>query len=106
MQSGCASLISRYCRISGVSAESGTAPDIGRHGISSPTMLALVLSGILVTTQNGTELAREQWRDDGKVVTSDITVMGQKAKFSIDRGKKKLHIDQNGESVDIPIEPG
>jgi len=69
-------------------------------------MLALVLSGILVTTQNGTELAREQWRDDGKVVTSDITVMGQKAKFTIDRGKKNLHIDQNGEGVDIPIEPG
>ena len=58
-------------------------------------MLALVLS-----------LAREQWRDDGKVVTSDITVMGQKAKFTIDRGKKKLHIDQNGGSEEIDIEPG
>jgi len=69
-------------------------------------MLALVLSGILVTTQNGTELAREQWRDDGKVVTSDITVMGQKAKFTIDRGKKSLHIDQNGQSTDVEIEPG
>src|SRR5262245_53041983 len=69
-------------------------------------MLALVLSGILVTTQNGTELARESWRDDGKVVQSDITVMGQKAKISIDRGKKNLHIDQNGEATDVEIEPG
>lgn len=69
-------------------------------------MLALVLSGILITTQNGTELAREAWRDDGKVVTSDISVMGQKAKVSIDRTKHNLHIDQNGQSLDVPIEAG
>jgi pimeloyl-ACP methyl ester carboxylesterase len=69
-------------------------------------MLALVLSGILITTQNGTELAREAWRDDGKVVTSDITAMGQKAKLVIDRSKHNLHIDQNGEPTDVPIEPG
>ncbi|HEX6836195.1 MAG TPA: alpha/beta fold hydrolase [Polyangia bacterium] len=69
-------------------------------------MLALVLSGILITTQNGTELAREAWRDDGKQVTSDITVMGQKAKVSIDRAKRNLHIDQNGQSVDVPIDAG
>ena len=69
-------------------------------------MLALVLSGILITTQNGTEMAREAWRDDGKVVTSDITVMGQKAKVSIDRTKHNLHIEQNGQATDVPIEAG
>ncbi|MCA1663346.1 MAG: alpha/beta hydrolase [Myxococcales bacterium] len=69
-------------------------------------MLALVLSGILVTMQNGTELARESWRDDGKVVTSDISGGGQKAKLTIDRDKKTLHIDQNGSAIDVPIEPG
>lgn len=69
-------------------------------------MLALVLTGILVTTQNGTEIGREAWRDDGKVVTSDITVMGQKAKISIDRKKHNLHIDQNGEPLDIEIPAG
>jgi pimeloyl-ACP methyl ester carboxylesterase len=68
-------------------------------------MLALVLSGILVM-QNGAELARESWRDDGKVVTSDITAGGQKAKLIIDREKKNLHIDQNGSALDIPIEAG
>ena len=41
-------------------------------------MLALVLSGILVTMQNGAELARESWRDDGKVVTSDISAVGRR----------------------------
>src|SRR2546423_4963832 len=69
-------------------------------------MLALVLSGILVTTQNGTELAREAWRDDGKVVTSDISGAGRKAKITIDRGKNNLRIDQDGEGTDLPIEPG
>lgn len=69
-------------------------------------MLALVLSGILVTMQNGTEIGREVWRDDGKVVTSDITVMGQKATVSIDRTKRNLRIDQNGQPVDLPIPPG
>jgi uncharacterized protein len=69
-------------------------------------MLALVLSGILVTTQNGTELAREAWRDDGKVVTSDITGGGRKATLTIDRGKKNLHIDQEGQAIDVPIDPG
>lgn len=69
-------------------------------------MLALVLSGILVTMQNGTELARESWHDDGTVVTSDITGGGRKATISIDRDKKNLHIDQDGAGVDVPIEPG
>ena len=69
-------------------------------------MLALVLSGILVTMQNGTELAREKWRDDGKVVTSDISGGGQQAKLTIDRDKKNLHIEQNGSALDVPIEPG
>jgi pimeloyl-ACP methyl ester carboxylesterase len=66
-------------------------------------MLALVLSGILVTTQNGTELARESWKDDGTVVTSDVSAGGQKATLSIDRKKKNLHIDQNGQVLDLPI---
>jgi pimeloyl-ACP methyl ester carboxylesterase len=66
-------------------------------------MLALVLSGILVTTQNGTELAREAWRDDGAVLTSDVSVGGQKATLAIDRKKKNLHIDQSGQSIDVPI---
>ena len=69
-------------------------------------MLALVLSGILVTMQNGAELARESWHDDGKVVTSDITGGGQKAKITIDREKHNLRIDQNGSGIDVPIEPG
>ena len=69
-------------------------------------MLALVLSGILVTTQNGTELARESWRDDGQVVTSDINVKGQKATLSVDRKQRNLHIDQNGQGVDVPIPDG
>jgi pimeloyl-ACP methyl ester carboxylesterase len=68
-------------------------------------MLALVLSGILITTQNGTEIGREAWRDDGKVVTSDITVMGQKATISIDRKKHNLHVDQSGQPIDIAIPP-
>ena len=69
-------------------------------------MLALVLSGILVTTQNGTELAREAWRDDGKVVTSDITAGGRKATISIDRVKHSLHISQEGNAVEVPIDAG
>lgn len=69
-------------------------------------MLALVLSGILVTTQNGTELARESWRDDGKVVTSDISGGGRKATLSIDREKRNLHIEQGGEKIDVPIADG
>lgn len=69
-------------------------------------MLALVLSGILVTTQNGAELAREAWRDDGKVVTSDITAKGRKATLSIDRGKHNLHIEQGSDKVDVPIGDG
>ncbi len=69
-------------------------------------MLALVLSGILVTTQNGTELAREAWRDDGTVVTSDITGGGHKATLKIDRARRTLHIDQEGHAIDVPIEPG
>jgi uncharacterized protein len=69
-------------------------------------MLALVLSGILVTTQNGTELARESWRDDGKVVTSDITASGRKATISVDRRTHALHLEQNGEKVDVPIGEG
>ena len=67
-------------------------------------MLALVLSGILVTTQNGAELGRESWRDDGKVVTSDVTVMGQKATISIDRKKRNLHIEPAGQpAADVAI---
>ena len=66
-------------------------------------MLALVLSGILVTTQNGAELARESWRDDGNVVTSDVTALGQKATLTIDRKQKNLHIAQNGQVIDVPI---
>jgi hypothetical protein len=66
-------------------------------------MLALVLSGILVTMQNGAELGREVWRDDGNVVTSNITVMGQKATLAIDRSKHSLHIDQGGQKVEMPI---
>ncbi|MGZ3405780.1 MAG: alpha/beta hydrolase [Polyangia bacterium] len=66
-------------------------------------MLALVLSGILVTTQNGTELARESWRDDGNVVTSEVSAAGQKATLAIDRKKKNLHIDQAGQGIDVPI---
>ncbi len=69
-------------------------------------MLALVLSGILVTTQNGSELAREAWRDDGKVVTSDITAPGRKATLSIDRQKRTLHIEQNGGKTDVAIPDG
>lgn len=68
-----------------------------------PRMLALVLSGILVTTQNGNELARESWRDDGKVVTSDVEFMGQKARFSIDRAKRNLHIEQGEQKIDVPV---
>src|SRR4051812_707701 len=67
-------------------------------------MLALVLSGILVTTQNGTEIARESWRDDGSVVTSDVSAGGKKATLAIDRKKKNLHIDQEGVgTIDVPI---
>jgi pimeloyl-ACP methyl ester carboxylesterase len=66
-------------------------------------MLALVLSGVLVTLQNGTEIARESWRDDGKVVTSDVSVMGRTAKISIDRQKRTLHVEQGGETVDVPV---
>ncbi|HEX9105403.1 MAG TPA: hypothetical protein VF997_24500, partial [Polyangia bacterium] len=69
-------------------------------------MLALVLSGILVTTQNGTELAREAWRDDGKVVTSDITGGGRKATLKIDRAQRNLHIDQDGQALDVHIDAG
>ena len=69
-------------------------------------MLALVLSGILVTTQNGTELAREAWHDDGTVVTSDITAGGRKMTVKVDRAKHNLHIDQEGNSIDVPIQPG
>ncbi|MCU1277963.1 MAG: alpha/beta hydrolase [bacterium] len=67
-------------------------------------MLALVLSGILVTTQNGTEIARESWRDDGSVVTSSVSGGGKKATLVIDRKKKNLHIDQEGlGAIDVPI---
>lgn len=66
-------------------------------------MLALVLSGVLVTLQNGTELARESWRDDGKVVTSDITGMGQAAHLVIDRDKRTLRIEQGGSATDVPV---
>ncbi len=69
-------------------------------------MLALVLSGILVTTQNGAELARESWHDDGNVVTSDISARGQKVTLSIDRKKHNLHIEQNGQGTDVPIPDG
>ena len=90
----------RVCRIR------NCARHRGRMLYARRLMLALVLSGILVTTQNGTELAREAWRDDGKVVTSDITAGGQKAQLTIDRDKHTLHIDQNGAGIDVPIEPG
>lgn len=69
-------------------------------------MLALVLSGILVTTQNGTEIARESWRDDGKTVTSDISAGGRKATISVDRRSHALHLEQGGEKVDVPIGDG
>lgn len=69
-------------------------------------MLALVLSGILVTTQNGSELARESWRDDGKVVTSDVSAKGSTARIIIDRKKRILRIEQNGAGTDVPIPAG
>ncbi|MCU1277558.1 MAG: alpha/beta fold family hydrolase [bacterium] len=69
-------------------------------------MFALVLSGILVTTQNGAELARESWRDDGNVISSDVSAKGQKATLAIDRKKRNLHIDQNGQAADVPIPDG
>jgi pimeloyl-ACP methyl ester carboxylesterase len=70
------------------------------------TMLVLVLTGILVTTQNGTEIAREKWRDDGKVVTSDIDAAGQKLKATLDRTKRTLHLEKASDQIDVPIPDG
>ena len=77
------------------------------HVICSRTMLALVLSGILVTTQNGTELARESWRDDGKVVTSDIT--GRRAEGQAhhrSQASRTCTSIRTGTAIDVPIAPG
>ncbi|MDB4969112.1 MAG: alpha/beta hydrolase [Myxococcales bacterium] len=69
-------------------------------------MLALVLTGILVTTQNGTEIAREKWRDDGVAVTSDIDAAGQKLRATIDRKKHTLHLQKESDQIDVPIPDG
>jgi pimeloyl-ACP methyl ester carboxylesterase len=69
-------------------------------------MLALVLSGVLVTLQGGNEIAREQWRNDGKVVTSDVTIAGQKARFTIDRHSRAMKIEKDGQTIDVPVAAG
>jgi pimeloyl-ACP methyl ester carboxylesterase len=69
-------------------------------------MLALVLSGILITTQNGTELAREAWRDDGITVKSDISGRGKKMTLAIDRQQHKLHIQQGDDKTEVDIPDG
>lgn len=74
--------------------------------VYAPGMLALVLSGVLVTLQGGNELARETWRDDGKLVTSEIAALGQKARMSVDRRTRALRIEQNGKTFDVPVAAG
>ncbi|HEY2748961.1 MAG TPA: alpha/beta fold hydrolase [Polyangia bacterium] len=70
-------------------------------------MLALVLSGILVTTQNGTELARDHWRDDGNTITSELSGHGNKATITIDRKNRSVHFAiEGGPSIDRSIPPG
>src|SRR5262249_24633022 len=78
-----------------------------RRLLSCAAMLALVLTGILVTTQNGTEIARESWRDDGTVGPSEGRGRGKKARISMDRKNRRLKIDQTGQAaVDVAIPTG
>ena len=74
--------------------------------VYAPPMLPLILSGVLVTLQSGNEIARETWRDDGKVVTSDVTVGAHKLHFAIDRHTRALHAAQDGKPVEVPVAAG
>jgi pimeloyl-ACP methyl ester carboxylesterase len=53
-------------------------------------LTGLVLSGVLVTYQNGQELGRERWRDDGKTLTSEISFVGKSLTVTIDRAAHRV----------------
>lgn len=69
-------------------------------------MLPLVLSGVLVTMQGGHEIARDVWRDDGKVETSDVQVGGKTAHLTIDRALRTLSGAEGGQTFKISLPPG
>src|SRR5256885_9616166 len=108
MQSGWRSLTSRYCRMSGVSLESGTAPAIVLQGIANAARpvyarrmfsATLALTGVLVTYARGTEIGRERFSDDGNSLRSEISLVGQKATITIDRKSRQVVLEAGGKTM-------
>ena len=90
--------------MSGVSLESGTAPDMDGSGDSKrhPACLCSPHVGIGADRRaghdaHGTEIGRESWSDDGVVVSSEVSVWGARRTWSIDRKKHNHATSRQGE---------
>jgi pimeloyl-ACP methyl ester carboxylesterase len=63
-------------------------------------MLPLVLAGVLVTSQAGHELWREQWRDDGVVITSEVDAGPEHFSVTVDRKRRTVQLRHGTTTVE------
>lgn len=68
-------------------------------------MVVLALAGVLVTSQGGHEIGREQWHDDGVVLASDVTAGPTKLAVSIDRKQRTVRMQEGTTTVTKSLAP-
>jgi pimeloyl-ACP methyl ester carboxylesterase len=68
--------------------------------------LATAVAGVLVTTQGGTEIGRETFRDDGKTLRSEIAVGGQSITITLTREPRKAVVEIGGKTITREVPPG
>jgi alpha-beta hydrolase superfamily lysophospholipase len=67
---------------------------------------ALVLQGVLITYQGGVPIGRETFRDDGKVLRSEIELAGRRGVVQLQRAPRKVTVMQGAGAKESEVPAG